>query len=119
MIYIVNRKTFLDNAIKIWENHGQRFVWDYLNEIPELKTDWLFVKFGKHKKGEARITPKANKDLITISILIYGKLKISFPDENTEYIMEKEWDMVYYANNVNHTWEVLEDCLDICISFKR
>jgi hypothetical protein len=33
---------------------------------------------------------KSNKDLMTISILIYGKFKISFPDEKVEYIMEKE-----------------------------
>ena len=113
------RKTFIDNAIKIWEKHGKWFVWNFVEELPEICNNKVFVKYAKHKKWEERVDQKLEKDHVTVVVLIKWKYQIQFPDENKKYIMKKEWDMVYFANNVNHLWKAITDCLLIVISWKK
>jgi len=73
------------------------------------------LKWSKHKKGEKKTKLALNKTAKTVWILISGKVKIVFPENNKEIVMEKEGDYCFYSNKVKHSWEILEDCISINI----
>lgn len=78
-----------------------------------LQTNDLEIKWGKHKKGEAKESSAANKEAKTIAILIRGKVSLIFDDKKV--VLADEGDFVYWGSGVAHSWEVLKDSLVITI----
>lgn len=76
------------------------------------------VKWAKLKPGERREKTAASKSN-TLSILIYGKHKVIFPDKNESLILQKEGDYVFFGPGVNHTWENLEESLVLAIRWPQ
>lgn len=58
---------------------------------------------------------KANIKAKSLAILIKGKLRISFPDENKIVILEKIGDYVIWNHGVFHTVEILENTTTITV----
>ena len=90
-----------------------------MDDMPELKSDCVEVKWSHHPKGDKKIEPKADKECFSVTILVRGRFKQIFPTEKKEIIQEKEGDVVYFAPGVMHSWEALEDSLMITIRTKK
>ncbi len=79
------------------------------NEGFELK--WSHTLGGQSKPGGAG----KNITAYTLTILIRGKFKISFPDMAEEYIMTKEGEYLYFPPGVSHDWVCVEDALTVTL----
>ncbi|HEX6289062.1 MAG TPA: hypothetical protein VFZ66_07715 [Herpetosiphonaceae bacterium] len=58
-------------------------------------------KWGDHPAGQTGATWSAN-DATTISILVRGRFRISFPDRDV--LLEHEGDFVLWGPHVPHSW---------------
>ena len=109
------QKIFSGNAKGIGEDHGQWIIGDFMKEQPELISNCVEVKWSKHKKGERKPEAQVDKKRFTVTILVYGRFKQIFPNDDTEIIQENEGDLVYFAPEIKHKWEALEDSLMVTI----
>ena len=73
------------------------------------------IKWSNSEKGEAKDRPTTNKIAKTLAILVYGKFKMNFPDQERHCILNHEGDYVFFDAGIAHSWEVLEKCLLITI----
>jgi hypothetical protein len=73
------------------------------------------LKWAKLKKGENKPIPFVNKISKTLSVLITGKIKVTWTDDGSSVTLEKEGDFVYSPPGRPHTREVLEDSFIISI----
>jgi len=103
-------KILFGNFEKEKESHRGWVAGHFLDEDSPLKISDFELKWGRHKKGEKREDIASASDVKSLAILISGKFKFDFPDENNSFVLEKEGDFCYYAG-VSHSWEVLKDCL--------
>lgn len=76
------------------------FVGNFINSLSSFNNNNVEIKWGIHKKGEKLDKVRANKNSKTLSILISGKTKISFPDENKEFILSSQGDFVFWEKGV-------------------
>jgi hypothetical protein len=60
------------------------------------------VKWGSHAAGERRETWGVNRRATTLSILVRGRFRITFPDR--EVVLEREGDYALWAPGIPHTW---------------
>lgn len=112
------KKIFSENTAKIGKNYKQWIIGNSIDKYPELMSDNVMIKWGKHKKGEKRKNFVCDKNMFTVTILVYGKMQQIF--ENKKLLQTKEGDLVYYAPGVYHKWIALEDSLIITIrSFNK
>lgn len=92
------------------------WVWGHFMDPNTVMHSNVFeIKWAKHKKGETKEMIGTNQVAKTLQILIYGKFKLIFTEENREVISEKIGDFVYFEPNNSRTWEALEDSLLISI----
>lgn len=91
------------------------FIGYFMDNLPELKTDKFEVKWGIHKKGWKRDRIGTNQTAKTISILMQGKFKVTYPDENQEAMLEKMGDYIFHSPGVDHHSEALEDSVVLTI----
>ncbi len=98
----------------ITERDGNHWVMGhFMPPDSPLQTNDLEIKWGKHKKGEAKKSSGTNKRAKTLAILIEGKVLLTFDDEKV--ILKEKGDYVYWDSGVIHSWEVLKDSLIITI----
>lgn len=97
-----------DLVAKHPENKGW-FFGQFIKNPEIFNSNDLELKWGVHQKGEPMNVVKANNESKSLSILISGKVKILYPDQNESVLLEKQGDSVYWENNVFHSAEILED----------
>ncbi len=91
------------------------FFGHFMDEIPEFKSSDFELKWGKHKAGDKKAGIGSNTKARTLTILIRGKIRITFPDNKKECLLEKEGDFAYWESGIKHSWEALEDSVALTV----
>lgn len=76
-------------------------------------TENIEVKWGAHEAGERQTEWSLNRTATTISILLRGRDKISFPDGDA--VLEQEGDYVIWGPGIPHRWHALTDCVVLTV----
>jgi hypothetical protein len=82
------------------------------NDSP-LRTNNVYVKWARLKKGQKKATPTLDQTDNTLGVLISGKIAQHFPGKKKAIILKKVGDYIFFGPNVPHTWEALEACVII------
>lgn len=77
------------------------------------------LKWGVHPDGEKRSRPWANRNATTISILVEGRLKVTFHVNGTEQevVLGTKGDYVVFGPEVVHSWEAVGDTIVLTVRF--
>ncbi|NJK66041.1 MAG: signal peptidase I [Microcoleus sp. SU_5_3] len=78
--------------------------------IPEddpRSTSILEVKWGVHKAGECRTEWAVNAEATTLSILVKGRFRLQFPEQ--EILLSCEGDYALWRPGVPHYWSAEDD----------
>ncbi|HEY9610703.1 hypothetical protein [Allocoleopsis sp.] len=70
-------------------------------------TPLLEVKWGVHKAGDGRTQWATNIEATTLSILINGRFRLQFPEQ--EFVMSREGNYVLWLPGVAHYWSAETD----------
>jgi len=70
-------------------------------------TSLLEVKWGVHKAGDGRPEWAVNAEATTLSILIQGRFRLQFPEQ--EFLLSREGDYALWLPGVSHSWSAEED----------
>ena len=70
-------------------------------------TSLLEVKWGVHKARDGRPEWAVNAEATTLSILIQGRFRLQFPEQ--EFLLSREGDYVLWLPGVSHSWLAEED----------
>lgn len=70
-------------------------------------TSILEVKWSDHKAGDTRPEWAMNVEATTLSILIRGRFRFQFPEQ--EFLLSREGDYVLWAPGVPHSWYTESD----------
>ena len=95
---------------------GERgwFVGHFLDRAGDLRvTSAVEVKWGEHVAGDERVAWSRNRHATTVSILISGRFRISFPDG--EVVLCQQGDYALWAPGVAHHWRCEEDCTIVTV----
>lgn len=65
-------------------------------------TPILEVKWSDHKAGDGRPQWAMNVEATTLSILIKGRFRFQFPDQ--EFLLSREGDYVLWSPGLPHCW---------------
>jgi quercetin dioxygenase-like cupin family protein len=76
-------------------------------------TSILEVKWSDHKAGDTRPEWAMNVEATTLSILIRGRFRLQFPDQ--EFLLSREGDYVIWSPGVAHCWSAESDCTVLTI----
>lgn len=71
------------------------------------------IKWGVHEPGEGQDEWTVNQTATTISILLWGRDRISFPDG--EVILEREGDYAMWGPGVPHRWRAMDHCVVLSV----
>jgi len=91
------------------------FIGQFIEGSSSFKDNDVEVKWGIHKKGENLDKVRANKHSKTLSVLISGKTKISFPNQNKDFILSEQGDFVLWEAGVFHISEIIEDSVFLVV----
>lgn len=89
------------------------FLGYFMDQDSEFYSKDFEVKWGKHEQGYKKKGVGKNRTAKSISILVKGKVKIAFPEQNKETLLENEGDYVYFSPGIGHTFEALEQSITI------
>src|SRR4028118_1158720 len=70
-------------------------------------TSILEVKWGVHQAGDCRTEWAVNAEATTLSILIQGRFRLQFPEQ--EFLLSREGDYALWLPGVSHSWSAEED----------
>ncbi len=70
-------------------------------------TTSLEVKWAVHKAGDGRTQWATNLEATTLSILIKGRFRIQFPEQDV--LLSREGDYVLWCPGMPHSWSAEED----------
>lgn len=70
-------------------------------------TSILEVKWSDHKAGDTRPEWAMNVEATTLSILIRGRFRLQFPEQ--EFLLSREGDYVLWDPGVPHCWYTESD----------
>jgi len=87
----------------------------FIDKSSPLHTQDLEIKWGEHKKGEAKENPAANNQSKTLAILIYGQFQFDFPNDKKQIVLNKKGDYVFFNAKINHSWQCLKNSLVLTI----
>ena len=73
---------------------------------PRFTTD-IELKWGVHKAGDGRSQWATNVEATTLSILIKGRFRLQFPEQ--EILLSHEGDYVLWCPGVPHSWCAEDD----------
>ena len=91
------------------------FIGHFIEKPSFFNDKDIEIKWGIHKKGEKLEKIRASNNSKSLSILISGKTKISFPDLKKEIILSKQGDFVYWDKKIFHNSEIIEDSIFLTI----
>jgi hypothetical protein len=70
-------------------------------------TSILEVKWGVHQAGDCRTEWAVNVEATTLSILIKGRFRLQFPEQ--EILLSREGDYALWMAGVPHYWSAEDD----------
>ena len=76
-------------------------------------TPTLEVKWSVHEAGDGRSQWAMNVEATTLSILIKGRFRLQFPEQ--EFLLSREGDYVLWSPGVPHCWSAESDCTVLTI----
>ena len=98
------------------------FIGHFIEAADLRGTDAIEVKWAMHTAGEKRLSTgdmqaqwSLNEVATTLSILIRGRFRLIFPDQ--EHILAQEGDYVFWAPGVPHTWLAEEDSVVLTVRY--
>ena len=71
------------------------------------------VKWGVHRGGERRRLLATSGVATTLSVLVGGRFRISFPDR--EVVLSQQGDYALWTAGVPHTWSAEEDSVVLTV----
>lgn len=96
------------NASVEGANRWGWFLGHFITPTDDLRsTPLVEVKWGVHKAGDGRIQWATNAEATTLSILINGRFRLQFPEQ--EFVLSREGDYVLWPPGVPHYWSAEED----------
>jgi hypothetical protein len=78
-------------------------------------SDEVEVKWGEHEPGEARRGPSVERAATTLTLLIGGRFRLTFPDLGREVLLERPADYVLFGPGIRHTWTALAPCTVVTV----
>lgn len=102
----IERSHEIGNAAAESEPFRGWFVGRFVPDDLGLRaTDQLEIKWGVHEAGDRQEEWSLNRTATTISILLRGRDRISFPDRDV--LLEQEGDYAIWGPGVPHRWHAL------------
>lgn len=96
------------NAQVEGENRWGWFLGHFVTPTDDPRsTPILEVKWGVHKAGDGRTQWATNIAATTVSILIKGRFRLKFPEQDV--LLSHEGDYVLWSPGVPHSWSAEED----------
>lgn len=96
------------NASQEGKSRWGWFMGHFINPGDDPRsTSALEVKWGVHKAGDSRSEWAKNDQATTLSILINGRFRLQFPEQ--ELLLANEGDYVLWSPGVPHCWHSEED----------
>jgi hypothetical protein len=77
-------------------------------ELGPRSTDAVEVKWATHALGETRSAWAANIEATTLSILVYGSIRIFFAT-GEEALLAEQGDYILWPPGLAHRWQIEED----------
>jgi hypothetical protein len=101
-------KVVFGNASVEGANRWGWFLGHFITPTDDPRsTPLLEVKWGVHKAGDGRNQWATNVEATTLSILINGRFRLQFPEQ--EFVLSREGDYVLWCPGVPHYWSAEED----------
>jgi hypothetical protein len=101
-------KVVFGNASVEGANRWGWFLGHFITPTDDPRsTPLLEVKWGVHKAGDGRTQWASNVEATTLSILINGRFRLQFPEQ--EFVLSREGDYVLWLPGVPHYWSAEED----------
>jgi hypothetical protein len=101
-------KVVFGNASVEGANRWGWFLGHFITPTDDPRsTPILEVKWGVHKAGDGRNQWATNVEATTLSILINGRFRLQFPEQ--EFVLSREGDYVLWCPGVPHYWSAEED----------
>jgi hypothetical protein len=101
-------KVVFGNASVEGANRWGWFLGHFITPTDDPRsTPLLEVKWGVHKAGDGRTQWSRNVEATTLSILINGRFRLQFPEQ--EFVLSREGDYVLWSPGVPHYWSAEED----------
>jgi len=101
-------KVVFGNASVEGANRWGWFLGHFITPTDDPRsTPLLEVKWGVHKAGDGRNQWATNVEATTLSILINGRFRLQFPEQ--EFVLSREADYVLWCPGVPHYWSAEED----------
>ena len=101
-------KVVFGNSQEEGANRRGWFIGHFITPADDPRsTSDLEVKWGVHKAGEGRSEWATNAQATTLSILISGRFRIQFPEQ--EVVLSRQGDYALWCPGVPHTWVAEED----------
>jgi hypothetical protein len=95
-------------------SRGGWFAGHFITPIDDPRsTSILEVKWGVHKGGDCRTEWAVNAEATTLSILIKGRFRLQFPEQ--EILLSREADYALWMPGVPHYWAAEEDCTIVTV----
>lgn len=96
------------NASREGEKRAGWFLGHFINPTDDPRsTALLEVKWGIHKAGNSRTQWAKNAEATTLSILINGRFRLQFPEQ--EFVLSQEGDYALWLPGVPHHWSAEAD----------
>ncbi|MDQ3815824.1 MAG: signal peptidase I [Armatimonadota bacterium] len=106
-------KPYCGNAARLALEHRGWFLGHFVGEAGQpLHCEAVEIKWAEHRAGERRAA-WSQCAASSLSILIRGRFRIQFPDE--EFVLAEEGDFVVWGPDVPHTWHAEEDSLVLTV----
>jgi|SRR5581483_3453874 len=103
----MSAEVYFGNAARDGEPRRGWFVGHFLDGSADLRsTPDVGIKWGIHPAGEKRAAWALNSQATTLSVLIAGAFRLTFPTGS--YLLTRPGDYVIWAPGVPHHWEAVE-----------
>jgi hypothetical protein len=89
------------------------FVGHFIEQGDPRRTDAVEVKWGLHRAGESRPTPAPGADSTSLSILVRGRFRLTFPD--AEAVLAEPGDYALWLPGIPHGWTAEEDSVVVTV----
>lgn len=78
------------------------FIGHFVSSDDLRSTSTLEIKWGVHQAGDGRAEWGVNAEATTLSILICGRFRLQFPEQ--DILLSREGDYVLWLPGVPHSW---------------
>lgn len=89
------------------------FVGHFVRQGDPRHTEAVEVKWGVHQAGESRPVPAPGLGCTSLSILVRGRFRLTFPDG--EALLVTPGDYALWPPGVAHGWTAEEDCVVVTV----